>query len=202
MVVKGRNRDTAWFAITDEEWPRIRAGMERWLEPANFDATAGRNLAAGDAAERLSRSEHVGEKPVEVFYNSACPVCDAGVKDQRRAMEKAGAGDLAWTDMTCAPDALQADGLTLDHVRRLDALRRRSLAASAAPRRRTPTPLIATIVAGIVLAFIFGALANRLQHLAARRLPRRRRRHRPGHAGLRRRPVARPASSPRSASSC
>ena len=58
------------------------------------------------------------EKPVEVFYNSACPVCDAGVKSQRRAMEKGGAGDLAWTDMTCAPDALHADGLTLDHVRR------------------------------------------------------------------------------------
>jgi RimJ/RimL family protein N-acetyltransferase len=38
MVVKGGNRDTAWFAITDAEWPRIRAGMERWLEPANFDA--------------------------------------------------------------------------------------------------------------------------------------------------------------------
>ena len=38
MVVKGKNRDTAWFAITDEEWPRIKAGMERWLEPENFDA--------------------------------------------------------------------------------------------------------------------------------------------------------------------
>src|SRR5687767_2807830 len=57
-------------------------------------------------------------RPVEVFYNSACPVCDAGVKEQRRAMEKAGAGDLAWTDMTSAPNALEADGLTLDHVRR------------------------------------------------------------------------------------
>lgn len=58
------------------------------------------------------------ERPVEVFYNSACPVCDAGVKEQRRAMEKGGAGDLAWTDMTCSPDALQSEGLTLDHVRR------------------------------------------------------------------------------------
>jgi RimJ/RimL family protein N-acetyltransferase len=38
MVVKGRNRDTAWYAIVDEDWPRIRAGMERWLDPANFDA--------------------------------------------------------------------------------------------------------------------------------------------------------------------
>lgn len=36
MVVKGRNRDTAWYSITDEEWPRIAAGMERWLAPGNF----------------------------------------------------------------------------------------------------------------------------------------------------------------------
>jgi RimJ/RimL family protein N-acetyltransferase len=36
MVVKGRNRDTAWYAIIDTEWPRIKAGMERWLDPANF----------------------------------------------------------------------------------------------------------------------------------------------------------------------
>jgi RimJ/RimL family protein N-acetyltransferase len=39
MVVKGRNRDTAWFAITDTEWPAIRAGFVAWLDPANFDTT-------------------------------------------------------------------------------------------------------------------------------------------------------------------
>jgi len=37
MVVKGRNRDTAWFAIIDEDWPAIRAGFEAWLAPENFD---------------------------------------------------------------------------------------------------------------------------------------------------------------------
>ena len=41
MWVKGRNRDTAWFAMIDTEWPRIKAAFERWLDPANFDA-AGR----------------------------------------------------------------------------------------------------------------------------------------------------------------
>jgi RimJ/RimL family protein N-acetyltransferase len=41
MVVKGRNRDTAWFAMLDREWPAIRAAFERWLAPDNFDA-AGR----------------------------------------------------------------------------------------------------------------------------------------------------------------
>jgi RimJ/RimL family protein N-acetyltransferase len=38
MVIKGRNRDTAWSAITDEEWPQVRAGFEAWLVPENFDA--------------------------------------------------------------------------------------------------------------------------------------------------------------------
>ena len=38
VVVKGRSRDTAWFSITDAEWPRVRAGFSAWLDPANFDA--------------------------------------------------------------------------------------------------------------------------------------------------------------------
>jgi RimJ/RimL family protein N-acetyltransferase len=32
MIVKGRNRDTAWFSMLDREWPRIRANLERWFE--------------------------------------------------------------------------------------------------------------------------------------------------------------------------
>jgi RimJ/RimL family protein N-acetyltransferase len=38
VVYKGRNRDTAWFSITDAEWPAIRDAFEKWLAPANFDA--------------------------------------------------------------------------------------------------------------------------------------------------------------------
>jgi len=41
MWSKGANRDTAWFAMIDKDWPRIRAAYQRWLEPQNFDA-AGR----------------------------------------------------------------------------------------------------------------------------------------------------------------
>lgn len=37
VVYKGRNRDTAWFAITVEEWPRIRDAHRRWLDAGNFD---------------------------------------------------------------------------------------------------------------------------------------------------------------------
>ncbi len=38
MVQKGRNRDTAWFAMTDGDWPRLKAGYDAWLRPENFDA--------------------------------------------------------------------------------------------------------------------------------------------------------------------
>ncbi|MEY4697843.1 MAG: hypothetical protein RIT14_2271 [Pseudomonadota bacterium] len=47
MVIKGRNRDTAWFAITDADWPALRAAFAEWLDPANFDA-------AGRQRRRLS----------------------------------------------------------------------------------------------------------------------------------------------------
>ena len=36
-VVKGKNRDTAWFAAIDGEWPALKAAFETWLDPANFD---------------------------------------------------------------------------------------------------------------------------------------------------------------------
>jgi RimJ/RimL family protein N-acetyltransferase len=36
-VDKGRNRDTAWYAMIDREWPSIDAAFQRWLDPANFD---------------------------------------------------------------------------------------------------------------------------------------------------------------------
>ena len=38
LIVKGRNRDTAWYSIIDGEWPSVRAAFETWLAPANFDA--------------------------------------------------------------------------------------------------------------------------------------------------------------------
>ena len=46
MVTKGQNRDTAWFAITDADWPRLKARYNVWLDPANFDA-------AGQQKKRL-----------------------------------------------------------------------------------------------------------------------------------------------------
>jgi RimJ/RimL family protein N-acetyltransferase len=37
MIVKGRNRDTAWFSMLDSEWPLRQANFEQWLAPSNFD---------------------------------------------------------------------------------------------------------------------------------------------------------------------
>ncbi|MFT5449294.1 MAG: RimJ/RimL family protein N-acetyltransferase [Gammaproteobacteria bacterium] len=47
IVYKGRNRDTAWFAMVDTEWPALCAAYERWLAPGNFDD-------AGQQRESLS----------------------------------------------------------------------------------------------------------------------------------------------------
>ncbi len=41
QVAKGKNRDTAWYSIIDQEWPAVKGAFEAWLSPENFD-TAGR----------------------------------------------------------------------------------------------------------------------------------------------------------------
>lgn len=46
-VVKGRNRDTAWYSVIDGEWPALAEAFRLWLSPANFDS-------AGRQRERLS----------------------------------------------------------------------------------------------------------------------------------------------------
>lgn len=48
MIVKGRNRDTAWFAMTDKDWKVLRPGYEAWLDPANFDAKGQQIRRLGD----------------------------------------------------------------------------------------------------------------------------------------------------------
>ncbi len=48
IVYKGRSRDTAWFSITVDEWPRVRAGFDAWLDPANFDASGQQKRSLAD----------------------------------------------------------------------------------------------------------------------------------------------------------
>jgi RimJ/RimL family protein N-acetyltransferase len=45
MVIKGENRDTAWYSMLDREWPARRRAFERWLEPANFDEAGRQRLS-------------------------------------------------------------------------------------------------------------------------------------------------------------
>jgi RimJ/RimL family protein N-acetyltransferase len=47
QIVKERNRDTAWYAITDDEWPAIRRGFDAWLAPENFDGDGRQKRSLG-----------------------------------------------------------------------------------------------------------------------------------------------------------
>src|SRR6185295_15481075 len=47
-VVKGRNRDTAWYAMIDREWPAIDRAFQRWLDPSNFDAEGRQRTSLAD----------------------------------------------------------------------------------------------------------------------------------------------------------
>lgn len=47
-IVKGRNRDTAWYSIMDHEWPAIRANFEIWLSPGNFDEQGNQRRALAE----------------------------------------------------------------------------------------------------------------------------------------------------------
>ena len=52
-VVKGRNRDTAWYSVIDKEWPALRAAYERWLEPGNFDGQGRQRVSLSDLTRPL-----------------------------------------------------------------------------------------------------------------------------------------------------
>src|SRR5262245_36800757 len=47
-IYKGRNRDTAWYAIIDRDWPALGEAYERWLDPGNFDARGRQRLHLAD----------------------------------------------------------------------------------------------------------------------------------------------------------
>jgi RimJ/RimL family protein N-acetyltransferase len=61
-VVKGRNRDTAWYAAIDREWPALDAAFSRWLEPANFD-TGGEQRVALSSLTRAALATEAGLCP-------------------------------------------------------------------------------------------------------------------------------------------
>ncbi len=53
MIVKGRSRDTAWFSLTQEEWPAVREAHDRWLAPDNFDAQGKQKCSLSDLTRAL-----------------------------------------------------------------------------------------------------------------------------------------------------
>jgi RimJ/RimL family protein N-acetyltransferase/GNAT superfamily N-acetyltransferase len=58
MVIKGENRDTAWYAMLDSEWPARRRTFERWLDPSNFDANGRQRLSLSALnADRLDAGD-------------------------------------------------------------------------------------------------------------------------------------------------
>ena len=50
QVVKGENRDTAWYSILDSEWPARKAAFERWLSPENFDREGRQRTSLSECA--------------------------------------------------------------------------------------------------------------------------------------------------------
>jgi RimJ/RimL family protein N-acetyltransferase len=52
-VVNGMSRDTAWYSILDSEWPAVRAALDRWLDPANFDGTGRQRESLGALTRAL-----------------------------------------------------------------------------------------------------------------------------------------------------
>ena len=47
MIIRGRNRDTAWYSIIDTEWPKVKEAFVRWLAPGNFDSNGSQKQRLG-----------------------------------------------------------------------------------------------------------------------------------------------------------
>ena len=58
--MKGRNRDTAWFAAIDLEWPALRNAFETWLDPGNFDAEGRQVMRLADLTNGLLAARDPG----------------------------------------------------------------------------------------------------------------------------------------------
>lgn len=52
-VYKGRNRDTAWYAAIDGDWPAINIAFDEWLEPTNFDGAGRQRVRLSDLTSPL-----------------------------------------------------------------------------------------------------------------------------------------------------
>jgi RimJ/RimL family protein N-acetyltransferase len=55
-VYKGRNRDTAWYAAIDSEWPELSQAFTRWLDPSNFDGEGRQKLRLADLTQSILKA--------------------------------------------------------------------------------------------------------------------------------------------------
>ena len=56
MLSKGRNRDTAWYSILDDEWPEVRQIIAGWLDDGNFDASGNARRSLSELMQQRSPS--------------------------------------------------------------------------------------------------------------------------------------------------
>jgi len=94
LVYKDRNRDTAWFSITDGEWPAVKAAFEHWLSPENFnsDGRQQQSLASLrakplDIAQRINDTCPWSGKPVSadsltLYKGQVVGFCNTGCRDK------------------------------------------------------------------------------------------------------------------------
>ena len=79
MIIKGRNRNTAWFSIVDHEWPLVERAFDRWLAPGNFGPRGEQKLALSQMTARhlevgalkLDRLDITGHAEIKAFQELA-----------------------------------------------------------------------------------------------------------------------------------
>jgi RimJ/RimL family protein N-acetyltransferase len=86
MVVKGRNRDTAWYAITDDEWPAVGAAFRAWLARENFDGEGRQVRALGELIEERAAAG------AAAWDGGQGPAHEAGSTTSAAAKDADGAG--------------------------------------------------------------------------------------------------------------
>lgn len=62
-VYKGRNRDTAWYSLLDQDWPAVEAGFQAWLDPENFDAAGQQRHRLADLISNTRTTEEATSCP-------------------------------------------------------------------------------------------------------------------------------------------
>ena len=111
MVVKGRNRDTAWYAMTREDWPAVDAGFRAWLDEGNFDA-------AGRQRDTLGTLIAAARRGAEVAAAGAIRIVEADAVTPELIAAVAGlVGELSAS--AAAPGAAELERIVASPASRL-----------------------------------------------------------------------------------